>query len=144
MLVSNILRSKGSRVITVGPDCTILELTRTFVEHNIGAAVVEEGGQVSGIVSERDVLRFMARGPDHVAWTVPVRAVMTTELVTSGPEAAVDRAMHLLTENRIRHLPVMRRGRLAGIVSIGDLVNSVRSEVEETNRHLMAYISGQA
>lgn len=143
MLVSHILRSKGSDVVTVGPDCTILEVIRTFVEHDIGATVVEEGGRPVGVVSERDILRLSARGPEQVL-LLTARAVMTRDLVTCAPEDDLNRAMHLMTNHRVRHLPVLRGDRLRGIISIGDVVNTLRSEVEETNRHLMAYISGQA
>lgn len=142
MLISDILRSKGSHVVTVGPDCTILDLIRTLVEHNIGATVVEEGGRPIGIVSERDILRLTARGPTDLA-LIPARSLMTRDLVTSAPDDDLDRVMHLMTDHRVRHLPILDDGRLVGIVSIGDVVNRLRSEIEDTNRHLMSYIAGK-
>lgn len=141
MRISDVLRSKGSDVVTVGPDCAVLEVVRTLIEHNIGATVVVEGGQLVGILSERDILRLTARGPEALAH-IPARAVMTRSVVTTTPDANLDEVMHLMTDHRVRHLPVLARRRLVGIVSIGDVVHNLRSETEETNRHLMAYISG--
>jgi CBS domain-containing protein len=142
MRISDILRSKGSDVVTVGPDCTILDVVQTLVDHNIGAVVVVEDDRPVGIVSERDILKLTARGPERLADTL-ARSVMSRELVTSVLDDDLDRVMHIMTDHRVRHLPILSRGRLVGIVSIGDVVNKVRSEVEETNRHLMSYISGK-
>lgn len=141
MRISDILRSKGSDVVTVSPDRTVLDVVQTLVDHRIGAVVVMEGGRPVGIVSERDILNLTARGPEQLAGT-RARSVMSRDLVTSGPDDDLDRVMHLMTDHRVRHLPILERGRLVGIVSIGDIVNKLRSEVEETNRHLMSYISG--
>lgn len=141
MRISDILRSKGSNVVTVSPDCTVLQVVRTLVDHNIGAVVVVEGDRPIGIVSERDILKLTARGPERLAGTL-AGSVMSRELVTSALDDDLDRVMHLMTDHRVRHLPILSHGRLVGIVSIGDVVNKVRSEVEETNRHLMSYISG--
>lgn len=141
MRISDVLRSKGSDVITIDPDRTVLEVVQTLVRHNIGATVVVEGGRPVGIVSERDILRLTARAPDGLG-TVTARSLMTMDLVTSSPDDELDHVMHLMTNHRVRHLPILEDGRLVGIVSIGDIVNRLRSDIEETNRHLMAYISG--
>lgn len=141
MRISDILRSKGSSVVTVSPDRTVLEVVQTLVDHNIGAVVVVEDDRPVGIVSERDILKLTARGPERLGQT-RAGAVMSCELVTSALDDDLDRVMHLMTNHRVRHLPILAHGRLVGIVSIGDVVNKVRSEVEETNRHLMSYISG--
>ena len=141
MRISDILRSKGSDVVTVSPDRTVLDVVQTLVDHNIGAVVVVEGGRPVGIVSERDILNLTARGPEQLAGT-RAGSVMSRELVTSVLDDDLDRVMHLMTDNRVRHLPILEHGRLVGIVSIGDVVDKLRSEVEETNRHLMSYISG--
>jgi CBS domain-containing protein len=141
MRISDVLRSKGSNVVTVDPDCTVLDVVRTLVDHNIGAVVVMEDDRPVGIVSERDILKLTARVPDQLAG-VRARTLMTIDLVTSTLDDDLDRVMHLMTNHRVRHLPILSDGRLVGIVSIGDVVNKVRSEVEETNRHLMSYISG--
>ncbi|MDZ7779929.1 MAG: CBS domain-containing protein [Gemmatimonadota bacterium] len=142
MRISDVLRSKGSDVVSVGPDCTVLEVVRTLIEHNIGATVVVGGGQLVGILSERDILRLVAGDPEALADT-PTWTVMTRSVVTTHPDANLDEVMHLMTDHKVRHLPVVARGRLAGIVSIGDVVHNLRSETEATNRHLMAYISGK-
>lgn len=141
MRISDVLRSKGSTVVTIEPDRTILDVVRTLVAHNIGATVVMEGGRPVGIVSERDILRLTAKAPEGLV-TTSVRSLMTRELVTSTPEDDLDHVMNLMTNHRVRHLPILEDGRLVGIVSIGDVVNRLRSESEETNRHLMSYIAG--
>lgn len=142
MRISDVLRSKGSNVITIGPDQTVLDVVRTLVRHNIGATVVVEDGRPVGIVSERDILKLTARGPDTLA-SIQVRALMTRDLVTSGPDDDLDHVMNLMTNHRVRHLPILSDGELVGIVSIGDVVNRLRSESEEANRHLMSYIAGR-
>lgn len=142
MRISDVLRSKGSNVITIGPDQTVLDVVRTLVRHNIGATVVVEDGRPVGIVSERDILQLTARGPDALA-TTQARSLMTREIVTSEPGDELDHVMNLMTNHRVRHLPILSDGELVGIVSIGDVVNRLRSESEETNRHLMSYIAGQ-
>ncbi|MEX2472136.1 MAG: CBS domain-containing protein [Gemmatimonadota bacterium] len=142
MRISDVLRSKGSNVITIGPDRTVLDVVRTLVRHNIGATVVVEDGRPVGIVSERDILKLTARGPDALA-SIRVRALMTRELVTSEPDDDLDHVMNLMTNHRVRHLPILADGELVGIVSIGDVVNRLRSESDEANRHLMSYIAGR-
>lgn len=141
MRISDVLRSKGADVITTDPDRTLLEVVRTLVIHDIGATVVVEDGRPVGIVSERDILRLTARAHDALA-TTRARSLMTRDLVTASPDDDLDRVMHLMTDHRVRHLPILDDGRLVGIVSIGDVVNRLRSETEETNRHLMSYIAG--
>ncbi len=141
MRISDVLRSKGADVITTDPDRTLLEVVRTLVRHDIGATVVVEEGRPVGIVSERDILRLTARAHDALA-TTRAEALMTRDLVTASPEDDLDRVMNLMTNHRVRHLPILEGERLVGIVSIGDVVNRLRSESEENNRHLMAYIAG--
>lgn len=142
MRISDVLRSKGSNVVTIGPDRTVLDVVRTLVRHNIGATVVVEDGRPVGIVSERDILKLTARGPGALA-SIQVRALMTRDLVTSEPDDDLDHVMNLMTNHRVRHLPILSDGELVGIVSIGDVVNRLRSESEEANRHLMSYIAGR-
>ena len=141
MRISDILRTKGSDVVTIEPDRTVLEVIHTMVAHNIGATVVEEDGRPIGIVSERDILRLAASGPEQLAET-HVADAMTRDLVTSKPTDDLNHVMNLMTTHRVRHLPICRNGRLVGIVSIGDVVNALRTATEETNRHLREYISG--
>lgn len=141
MLVRDILSAKGSSVVTVDPTRPIQAAVHVLVEHNIGAVVVTEGADVVGILSERDVLRLLARGtPPLEACTVA--DIMSTDLVVGVPDDAVDYAMAVMTNNRVRHLPVLEDGRLAGIVSIGDLVNATLSDLQAENRWLRDYVQG--
>lgn len=123
------------------PDATIAELVGDLARHNIGAMVVGDGdGRVVGIVSERDLARGLASaGAGLVAMTVD--SVMTTEVFTCSPGDTVEELMVLMTERRIRHVPVLDDGQLCGIVSIGDVVKSRISQLESDRRHLQAYIT---
>lgn len=142
MKIRDILRHKGRKVVTASPDRTVLEAMRVLVEHNIGSVVVIRDDEVVGILTERDVLRLGARDPDLLSST-RVGDAMTTEIVVGLEEDEIAYVMGVMTENRIRHLPVMGEGRLAGIVSIGDLVNACRREAEVENRYLRDYIQGR-
>jgi CBS domain-containing protein len=139
--VSTILQRKGDSVVTIHPDSTVLEAMRLLMKHRIGGVVVVRGVAPVGILTERDVLRVGAEDPSHLTTEV-VEAVMTHELITASPEDTVDHVMHVMTENRIRHLPIVVNGALAGIVSIGDVVNAVRLEAQNENQQLRAYIQG--
>lgn len=140
MKVSDILRSKGPAVVTVHPDRPIQEALRMLVEHNIGAMVVFEGG-LQGIISERDVLRFAATDLKRLE-SAHVRDLMTRDVITATPETDIQHVMDIMTERGIRHLPVLNEGSLCGMISIRDVVNAVRQNVENENQHLHAYISG--
>ncbi|GAA5052169.1 CBS domain-containing protein [Thermocatellispora tengchongensis] len=140
MLIGTILRGKGTHVATVRPDATVTQLLSLLAEHNIGAVVVtDDAGAIVGIVSERDVVR---RLNDHGAGVLdgPVSAIMTTEVRTCKPDANVDDLRRTMTTHRIRHVPVVSDGRLAGIVSIGDVVKSAIEELESEKAYLVDYI----
>jgi CBS domain-containing protein len=140
MRIRDILRRKGDLVATVPPGATVRELLATLAQHNIGAAVVSpDGTAIAGIVSERDVVR---RLHDHGADLLdrPVADIMTAEVFTCGPDAAVDDLRKTMTDRRIRHIPVVAEGRLAGVVSIGDVVKSAIDELESEREHLVDYI----
>ena len=141
MTIRDILRQKGSDVVTVTPDMTVLDAMRELVRHGIGAVLVVQAGETLGILSERDLLRHGARDPRPATETT-VRDIMTTNLVVGVPDDSVDYVMEIMTRNRIRHLPVIDDGRLAGILSIGDVVNALRTTVEAENRYLRDYIQG--
>jgi CBS domain-containing protein len=141
MRIREILRNKGEEVITVAPDQPVLAAVRILSEHRIGALVVRQGDEIAGIISERDVLNLVARDPAAVATTL-ISDVMTRELIVALPDDDLDYVMNIMTNNRIRHLPIMDDGRLAGLVSIGDVVNAARRSVESENRHLKDYIHG--
>lgn len=141
MRISDVLRGKGGEVVTVTPETRVRGLLDLLAEHGIGAVVVSrDGSSVDGIVSERDVVRAMAeRGADVLH--EPVSAIHTAEVHTCPPETRIDDLMRLMTDKRVRHVPVVRDGALAGIVSIGDVVKSRIGELESEREALNAYIS---
>lgn len=143
MTIRDILQSKGSNVVTVTPERTVLDAMRLLMRHRIGALLVTEGEEIRGIITERDVLRVGAEDPDALR-TARVEDAMTADLVVGVAEDDLDYVMGVMTRNRIRHLPIVQDGRLAGILSIGDVVNACRSSVEAENRYLRDYILGVA
>ena len=142
MLINSILRSKGGAVVTVPPQATVTDLLALLSERNIGAVVVsEDGDSIAGIVSERDVVRHLHRNGPSVLGS-PVSSIMTGSVRTCGPDANVDDLRRTMTDHRIRHVPVVADGRLAGIVSIGDVVKSAIEELEAERAHLGDYLHG--
>ncbi|PZU46833.1 MAG: hypothetical protein DI568_10710 [Sphingomonas sp.] len=140
MAIATILRGKGSDVASVEPDSTISDVVARLVQHRIGALLVIELGEPVGIVSERDVVRCLgAHGPE--ALHMRVRDVMTAPLITISPRDSIPDAMELMTDRRIRHLPVLDSGRLVGLVSIGDLVKRRIEEAEQEALALKDYIA---
>ncbi len=141
MKIEEILRNKGHDVVTITESRSVLEAVQILVEHNIGGLVVTEGERPTGILTERDILRLTARAPGELG-SIRVGAVMTRELITARPEDQLAETMDVMTENKIRHLPVMEGDRLTGIISIGDLVNACRLLAEHENSELRQYIQG--
>ncbi|HUF11871.1 MAG TPA: CBS domain-containing protein [Longimicrobiales bacterium] len=141
MRIREIIQGKGGSVVTVHPDRTVLEAMQVLVEHGIGAVVVTRGDEIAGIMSERDVLRLGAASPAALE-TTRVADAMTRDLIVGVPDDDLQYAMEIMTKNRIRHLPIVENDRLAGMLSIGDVVNALRSHVESENRHLRGYIQG--
>jgi len=129
MMIKNILASKGDTVITIGIFESVSDAMDTMVEHNIAALVVTDGARVAGVVSERNILKAISDGGVSIL-SAPVGHLVTDRLVTISPEETTRRVMHLMTHSRIRHLPVLENGRLAGIVSVGDIVKYHLEEVE--------------
>src|SRR5579883_2992777 len=141
--VKHLLELKGNAVYAIAPDAPVLEAIRTMAERGIGALLVMRGGELNGIVSERDYARkVILKG--RSSKDTPVAEIMTRDLVTISPQHTVGECMRIVTDKRFRHLPVLEGGRLVGIISIGDLVNWVISEQQQTIRHLEAYIRGVA
>lgn len=139
MYVRDILTAKGTDVFVIAPDHTIASLAKDLTAQRIGAAVVREAGHVVGVVSERDIVRAMAnKGTECVG--LQVREAMTKEVVSCTSDTPIDEVMNLMTERRIRHLPVLDGGRLAGIVSIGDVVKSRIQTAEREATQLREYI----
>jgi CBS domain-containing protein len=142
MRISDILRSKGAGVVTIGPEDSVRSLVAALAEHNLGALVVtKDGATVAGIVSERDIARGLQAGPDLL--DAPVSQIMTTEVHTRNPDDSIEDLMLLMTERRIRHVPVVAgNGALVGIVSIGDVVKGRIGQLEFEKQQLEGYIAG--
>ena len=141
MRITDVLRRKGDQVVTISPTQTVRELLRLLSENRVGALVVSAGnGQVDGIASERDVVRRLHSDGDGVL-DREVSAIMTSVVRTCVREDSLEDVMGAMTEHRIRHVPVLIEGRLAGIVSIGDLVKNRLEELQAERDHLTAYIT---
>ena len=139
MTIEAILAGKGHEVATIAPDSTVADGVARLGENRIGALPVVENGSVVGIFSERDVIYCLRdRGADVLQW--PVSRVMTSPAITADPTMSVMTAMAMMTQRRIRHLPVLHRGELAGIVSIGDIVKHRMERIEEEADAMRAYI----
>jgi CBS domain-containing protein len=143
MKVRDILKVKGPQVHSIRPDQTLLDAVGMLMQHRIGALLVRDAtGAVCGIISERDVLgACLNRSAD--LGRIPVREAMTRDLVVCVLDDGLDYAMGIVTKNRVRHLPIMDGDRVAGIVSIGDLVKAGLEEAEYENRYLKEYIQGR-
>jgi CBS domain-containing protein len=141
MLIRDLLRSKGGDVVTIRSDRGIADAIQLLVQHRIGAVVVVDDGQIRGILSERDVLRVAAKDPTLLARD-RVADHMTTNVIVGVAGDSIDYVMEILTKNRIRHLPIVEDGRLVGLISIGDVVNALRTGLETENRYLRDYVHG--
>lgn len=140
MIISEVLRKRGTSVVTVVSSATVGDLLILLVERNIGCAVVSDtAGRIDGIVSERDIVRHLASDPallDH-----PVATIMVTDVTTCLPGADLEEVARTMTEERIRHIPVVEDGRLVNIVSIGDVVKNRLDQLQDERDHLMNYVS---
>ncbi|MBK8470381.1 MAG: CBS domain-containing protein [Candidatus Phosphoribacter sp.] len=140
MKISDVLRSKGTMVVTIRPDETVERLLEMLDDRGIGALVVsEDGNTVGGIVSERDVVRQLRRRGSEVL-AGPVSEIMTREVTTCSPDDDVESLAGTMTMQRIRHVPVLDDGRLSAIVSIGDIVKHRISDLQAERDHLAGYI----
>ena len=140
MRIQDVLAAKASHdVVTISPDATVRELIGLLAEYNVGALIVSsDGASVDGIVSERDVVRRLHEN-EHV-FDEPVSAIMTVEVRTCERQHKINDLMQVMTEQRIRHVPVVREGVLIGIISIGDVVKSRMSELEFERDQLDSYV----
>jgi CBS domain-containing protein len=140
MRINEVLAGKASgEVITISPDASVRELLAKLAEHNVGALIVSgDGTAVDGIVSERDVVRSLQENED--LFDSPVSAIMTSDVHTCEGHDPVHDLMQLMTEQRIRHVPVLSDGKLTGIVSIGDVVKSRMKELEFERDQLDSYV----
>jgi CBS domain-containing protein len=141
MRIADLLRGRDRSVVTVRSDTTVQDLLSLLADHNIGACIVSDDGEsVTGIVSERDVVRALV-GKGVSLLNEPVSSIATYEVHTADPDTHIDDLMRLMTEQRIRHVPVVVHGCLTGIVSIGDVVKRRIDELEFERQHLVNYIS---
>jgi CBS domain-containing protein len=139
--IRSILEQKRGVIHTAAPSDSVFDAIKKMAEKEVGALIVVDDEHVVGIVSERDYARkVILRG--HSSKEITVAQIMSSPVIFVDPEYSMEECMRIITDQRIRHLPVMRGSRLIGIISIGDLVNAILSEQSETIRHLEAYISG--
>jgi CBS domain-containing protein len=141
--IGALIEKKGARVWSLAPTATIYDALTMMAEKGVGALLIVDEGKLLGILSERDYARkvlLKGRSEKETA----VTEIMSSPVVSVHPSQTVEECMHIVTDRRIRHLPVMEDGRIVGIVSIGDLVNWVITAQRETIHHLEAYIAGNA
>ena len=137
--INQLLQAKGREIHTIAPDARVFDALKLMADKNVGALVVLENGRLAGIFSERDYARkvILVGKSSH---DIPVGEIMTGKVITVHPGQTVEECMALMTEKRIRHLPVTEGERLIGVLSIGDLVKEVIAEQEQTIKQLESYI----
>jgi CBS domain-containing protein len=140
--VKQILDEKGSSAWTIVPDAKVIDALKLMAEKEVGALIVMEGEEIVGIISERDYARKIILKGRHSQDT-PVRDIMSTHIYGVNLDTTVDECMALMTDKRMRHLPVCKDGRLAGIVSIGDVVKAIIGHQKVTIENLENYIMGK-
>lgn len=140
-LVKHLLEDKGGAVHAIEPDKPVLDAIRMMADQYIGALLVMRGSQLLGIVSERDYARKVILKGRSSADT-PVREIMSAQVLTVAPGDSVNHCMQLVTDKRVRHLPVVDDGRVIGVVSIGDLVKAVIEDQARELEHMQRYIAG--
>ena len=141
--INAVLRRKAGTIWSTQPHATVYQAIEMMAEKQVGALPVMEAGKLLGIISERDYARkiiLMGRSSKETA----VAEIMSSPVISVSPRHSIGDCMRIITENRVRHLPVVDGGEMVGMISIGDLVNWIINEQQETIRHLEAYISGVA
>ena len=139
--IESVLKLKGGQIWSVAPTATVYDAIEKMSARGIGALLVMADGHLAGIISERDYARKVILR-DRSSKQTQVQEIMTSPVVTVTPQHSVEECMRMMTENRVRHLPVVDRDKVVGIISIGDLVNWIISAHEETIGHLQSYIAG--
>jgi CBS domain-containing protein len=138
--IRNLLKAKGTKVWSIEPDATVYDAIRLMAEKGIGALMVTEGDKLVGVMSERDYARqVILKG--RASQSTPVRDIMTSKVFTVNPSDRVQACLALMTDKRIRHLPVLEGDKLVGVVSIGDLVRVIIEDQRSTIEQLTAYVS---
>jgi CBS domain-containing protein len=139
--INDVLKRKSGQVWSTRPDASVYQAIEIMADKQVGALLVMEQDELVGIISERDYARkIILKG--RSSKETPVVEIMTSPVITVSPRHSVGDCMRIITENRVRHLPVLESGAVTGMISIGDLVNWIITEQQETIRHLEAYISG--
>ena len=139
--VRSVLRQKGRAVWSIGPDASVYDALALMAEKEIGALVVLSGGRLAGLISERDYARkVILQG--RQSHDTKVRDIMSTPVLYVAPEESIDKCLRLMTNRRVRHLPVVQGEEVVGVLSIGDLVNWIVTSQEQEIRHLQSYIAG--
>ena len=138
--VRQLLETKSPEVFSIAPDAPVIEAIRLMAERRIGALLVMEGPRLAGILSERDSARKVVL-QGRSSKDTPVRDIMTAEVISVRPQDSTEHCMQLVTDSRIRHLPVIEGGQVVGVVSIGDLVKAVIAEQKQELDHLQRYIA---
>jgi CBS domain-containing protein len=141
-LVSEILAGKGGDLLTIDADASVLDAVKRMVEANVGSLLVEVDGRIEGIVTERDYLRRVTL-EGRTENDTPVREIMTSPLIVVSPDTPVDETMALMTDRRIRHLPVIDEGRVVALVSIGDVVKFQSQQQSFQIQYLTDYITAR-
>lgn len=139
MRVTEIIKVKGDEVVSLPPTATVAELVELLAKRGIGAVVVMDGDSLAGIVSERDVVRHVA---DTGLLDVPVSQIMTTTVTTCSPDDDLPDLANVVTQQRVRHLPVVEDDRVVALVSIGDIVKARLDDLEAERDHLAGYVHG--
>jgi len=141
MLVNEILSRKGDNIIHVSPDITVFDAIKLMADHNIGALLVMTGNELKGIISERDYRnKVILKG--RTSKQTAVHEIMTSQVYTVEPNEKIENCMAIMTEQKIRHLPVIKNRKVVGIISIGDLVKAIIDRQKVVIKDLTAYISG--
>lgn len=139
--VRELLKDKGSKVWTIAPDALVYEALSLMAERDIGALLVVRDGKPVGLISERDYARkVILKG--HTSKALTVSDIMTRRVVCTNPDQTLDQCMAVITERRVRHLPVLEHGEIVGLISIGDLVKAIIDEQQFVIEQLEHYISG--
>ncbi|MCC6495650.1 MAG: CBS domain-containing protein [Propionibacteriaceae bacterium] len=139
MKIEDVIRKKGADVVTIAPSATVAELVELLAKFNIGAVVVSADDGIDGIVSERDIVRHLASDGAAVL-SQPVSGIMTTDVKTCTPDDDIEDTAHTMTYGRFRHLPVIKDGKLAAIISIGDVVKFRIDQLTDERNHLLGYL----
>ena len=139
MKMYEILQNKGDQVFSISPQSTLADVVQTLVDNNCGSLLVMDGSELVGIITERDILKTCAEETRPLA-QIMVYERMTTEVMTGSPQEDVNEIMGTLTTNRIRHLPIVDRQELVGVISIGDVVKAQHDRLSLENHFLKQYI----